>query len=56
MGDNVSRLEYMNLINPYCDTDKLKKDIAKAIWNDERLLRQDIKDIANDLLRELEFG
>lgn len=56
MGDNVSRLEYMNLVNPYYNTDKLKKDIAKAIWNDERLLRQDIADIANDLLTELKFG
>ena len=56
MDDNVSRLEYTNLMNPYIELADLKQHIVTAIWNDERLLRQDIEDIANDLLYELKRG
>jgi len=56
MSDNVSRLQYANLMNPYTDIDTLKKDVVSAIWNDERFLRPDIEDIAYELLRELRRG
>jgi hypothetical protein len=56
MSDNVSRLEYMKLMNPYLDIDELKRDLISAIWNDERFLRQDIEDVAHELLRELKMG
>jgi hypothetical protein len=37
----------------YPDTESLKSAIVTAIWNDDRLLRDDIEDIAKELLREL---
>lgn len=47
------RLEYGNLMSLYPDTESLKSAIVTAIWNDDRLLRDDIEDIAKELLREL---
>jgi len=49
----VSRLEYKNLSEVHASTDILKKAIVTAIWNDDRLLREDIEFIAQELLREL---
>ena len=46
----------MNLMNIFPDTESLKKEIVTAIWNDDRLLREDLQDIANDILRELKRG
>jgi hypothetical protein len=50
------RLEYGNLMSLYPDTQSLKKAIVTAIWNDDRLLRSDIADIAYDILSELKRG
>jgi hypothetical protein len=50
------RLEYMNLTQIYHDTEELKEAISRTIWNDDRLLREDIKDIAINLLDELKRG
>jgi len=50
------RLEYMNLTQVYYDTEELKEAIARTIWNDDRLLREDIKDVAIKLLDELKRG
>lgn len=50
---SVPRLEYGKLMSLYPDTESLKKAIATAIWNDDRLLREDIEDIAKELLQEL---
>jgi hypothetical protein len=52
----VPRLEYINLTEIYPDTTTLKRAIVTAIWNDDRLLREDIRDIAHDILNELSRG
>lgn len=52
----ASRWEYINLTEIYPDTETLKKAIVTAIWNDDRLLREDIQDIANDILNEIKRG
>lgn len=50
------RLEYINLMQIYPDVETLKEAVVTSIWNDDRLLREDIKDIANKLLDELKRG
>ena len=50
------RMEYEKLMSIFCDTETLKKSIVCTIWNDDRLLRKDIKDIAIMLLDELKRG
>lgn len=50
------RLDYMELMQVFPDTDSLKETIVTTIWNDDRLLREDIKDIAVKLLDELDRG
>lgn len=50
------RLEYQKLCENYVSTEALKLAIVTAIWNDDRLLREDIKSIAQELLRELRSG
>jgi hypothetical protein len=54
--NDCPRFEYLNLTQIYPDTETLKDSIATAIWNDDRLLREDIKDIAVKLLDELKRG
>jgi len=49
----VPRLEYLRLVEVYPDSEALKCAIVNAIWNDDRLYRNDIEDIAHGLLREL---
>lgn len=52
MARGIKWLEgYEKLLDPFTDTDILKNDIADAIWNDERLSREDIKYIARKLLK-----
>jgi hypothetical protein len=50
------RLEYMELMQIFPDTEQLKNTIVTTIWNDDRLLREDLKDIAVMLLDELKRG
>lgn len=47
------RLEYQKLCEVHNSTEALKLAIVTAIWNDDRLLREDIEDIAKELLKEL---
>jgi len=49
----VPRLAYKNLSEVHENTEVLKSAIITAIWNDDRLLRGDIEDIAKELLKEL---
>jgi hypothetical protein len=50
------RLNYELLVKIFPDTGTLKNTIVTTIWNDDRLLRKDIKDIAIMLLDELKRG
>jgi len=49
----VPRLEYQKLCENHTSTEALKLAIVTAIWNDDRLYRNDIEDIAKELLKEL---
>jgi hypothetical protein len=49
----IPRLEYLKLSEIYPSTEALKSAIVTVIWNDDRLLREDIEDIAKELLMEL---
>jgi hypothetical protein len=46
----------MELMQIFPDTEQLKNTIVTTIWNDDRLLREDLKDIAVMLLDELKRG
>jgi len=48
-----SHVDYGKLMLIYPDTESLKKAIVTSIWNDDRLLREDIENIAKELLLEL---
>lgn len=50
---SIPRMEYHKLCEIHTSTEALKSAIVTAIWNDDRLLREDIEDIAKELLREL---
>jgi hypothetical protein len=50
---STPRFAYGNLMDIHTSTEALKSAIVTAIWNDDRLLRDDIEDIAKELLREL---
>jgi hypothetical protein len=50
---HVPRLAYTVLAEIHPSTEALKSAIVTAIWNDDRLLRDDIEDIAKSLLMEL---
>lgn len=54
--NECSCLDYIELMQIFPDTDSLKEMIVTTIWNDDRLLREDIKDIAVKLLDELKRG
>jgi hypothetical protein len=49
----VPRLQYIHLSEVHASTEALKSAIVTAIWNDDRLLREDIESIAKELLKEL---
>lgn len=49
----IPRFEYQKLCEVHTSTEALKSAIVTAIWNDDRLLREDIEDIAKTLLMEL---
>jgi hypothetical protein len=50
---HVPRLAYICLSEIHPSTEALKSAIVTAIWNDDRLLREDIESIAQELLKEL---
>lgn len=56
MMSRCPRLDYMELVELYSDIESLRQAIVTTIWNDDRLLREDIKCIANELLNELKRG
>jgi hypothetical protein len=50
---STPRFAYGGLMDIHTSTEALKSAIVTAIWNDDRLLREDIESIAQELLREL---